>query len=364
MSHGNVMKFLLPVFLSFLLLAGTGCGTGGPGEPAEAAVTYSSRVDIDEGTGWHVVTLEAVHPGDPSRNITVKITPEGGSDMFSFVAGEYELLVAPDTLSRPGNMGVPVLYPAPNRTTDATYRFLGETYVFQVPGEQRPRVLHGLVNNDTAWQFDEPEVTSEGVTLTTFYVFDEDNPRFAAYPFKNTLTLRFTVMADRVRLGYTVENQDTKPLGFGFGVHPYWRVHGTRDDVRLQVDVPWHMEAINLYPTGNLDPTGGTEWDLTEPTVLSTLSLDDVYFGATPESEVNIFFDAIGRVLNIRATEDFTHIVVYSPDRNYVCIENQTQSTDAFNLHDRGLVEEAHLQILPAGQTTGGHIDYIVSSPE
>ena len=353
---------LVLAVVAIMLQAGAGCGTG---DPVRAKVTYSYRVDTDAGTGWHVVTLQAVDSADSSRNITAKITPEGGSDMFSLISGGYDLLFAPDTLSRPGNMGIPVLYPAPNRTTNATYEFMGQKYVFQVPGEARMRTIHGLVNDDTTnWKFSDPVVTDEGVTLRTWYVFDESNPRFAAYPFKNTLTLEFTVMADRVRLGYTVENQDTKPLGFGFGVHPYFRAHTTRDSMRVQVDLPYHMDAVKLFPTGKLDPTKGTQWDLSEPKVLSSLNLDDVYFGATPESNVNIFFDDINRVLNIRATEDFTHVVVYSPNRNYVCIENQTQSTDAFNLHAQGFVKEAHLQILEAGQKTGGHIDYRISIPE
>ena len=228
------------------------------------------------------------------------------------------------------------------------------------PGDDKPKRLHGLVRDDTAWRFNDPEIRQGAVVLKTWYTFDETNPRFPAYPFINTLSLEYVLMKDRIRISYEVENLDDIPLGFGFGFHPFWNVIGTRDDVRIQVGVPYHMEAIDKLPTGKLEPVEGTLWSLNEPILLSQVNLDDVYFGASPESTVRVIYDSIGLEIRQIATEDFTHVVVYTPDTNFLCIENQTCSTDAHNLYDRGFKKESNLRIVEQGAKVSGHVDYII----
>ena len=53
-----------------------------------------------------------------------------------------------------------------------------------------------------------------------------------------------------------IENPDTKPLPFGFGTHPYFRVplgHGDAEDV------PGTRAGRHELGPGNLLPTGETE---------------------------------------------------------------------------------------------------------
>ena len=178
---------------------------------------------------------------------------------------------------------------------------------------------------------------------------------------RNTLTVQYTLLSDRVRIRYEAVNQGAKPLGFGFALHPFWNVIGAKDQVTIKVPLPYHMDATNMLPSGKLDAvTVDSKWSLLAPKPLSGLRLDDVYFGSTPKREVVTMFDSIGLELRQRATADFTHVVVYTPDTNYFCLENQTCSTDAHNLFSKGLVKESHLQILKPGQKTGGEVEYIV----
>jgi aldose 1-epimerase len=55
--------------------------------------------------------------------------------------------------------------------------------------------------------------------------------------------------------------------------------------------------------------------------------------------------------VTLEASEIFKHMVVYTPSkRDFFCLENQTCSTDAHNLYEKGFTEEAHLLILePVG---------------
>jgi len=322
---------------------------------------FSFAVDEDPGTGWHVATLKAEHPGDQARSLTAKIAVEGGSNLFSLTVGGTEIIDAEDDIARliDHGRGTPLLFPTPNRVRDATYVFMGETLTMSFPGETHSHWLHGLVIDDTAWTFEEPAVRDDAVVLRTSYLMDESNPRFPAYPFPCVLRVEFALGADGLRIGYEVENTGDAPLGFGFGLHPFWKVIGGKENTFIQVDAPFHMEATgDLLPTGKLDPVDGTIWDLSQPRPVSELALDDVYLGATPESTVRVIYESIGMEIHQRATADFTHIVVYTPNRDYFCVENQTCSTDAHNLYAQGFERESHLQIVEPGKTAGGHVDY------
>ncbi len=330
----------------------------------EELIMFSYDVSKDGATGYTIVQLNADTPDRPNENISIKVAVEGGSNMFSMTSGGLELIDADPDLSKlhVSGRGNFLLYPSPNRIRNADYKFMGKDYRMSFPGEERSHWLHGIVRDDSAWTYDEPEVRDDCVVLRTHYVIDRENPRFPAYPFANVLTVEYSVLKDRVRVAYTVENTGEEALGFGFGLHPYWRVIGEKKDCRIQVALPWHMEATeDLLPTGKITDTAGSPWDLNEPAPVSELKLDDVYFGATPESSVRVFFDAAGITLDLKASEDFTHVVVYTPDPPYFCVENQTCSTDAHNLYAQGLEKESNLQIVEPGAKKSGHVEYVLS---
>jgi len=55
-----------------------------------------------------------------------------------------------------------------------------------------------------------------------------------------------------------------------------------------------------------------------------------------------------------------TSLIIYSPaGDDFVCVENQTCSGDAHNLHARGLRGEAHLLILEPGQKHRGQVEMV-----
>ncbi len=334
----------------------------GPAPQAAPDVAFSTSVAKDADTGWNIVTLDAANSKKPKNSMSVRICPEGGCNMFSFKVGGTELIYQMDTLSQlfAKTNGTAILYPTPNRIRNGIYVFRGDTLRMSFPGETRPHAGHGLVWDDAAWKYGDPVAGKNSASFTARYVLDDANPRLPAYPFRNVLTVEFTLFRDRVRIAYEVENRDTKPLGFGFALHPFWNIFGTRDETLIRVPLPWHMDATNMLPSGKLDRvTKNSKWSLLEPTPLTSLRLDDVYFGATPKSRVDVFWKSIGLELLQRASADFTHVVVYTPDRGFFCIENQTCSTDALNLYDQGFVKESHLQVVEPGKKTGGRVEFI-----
>lgn len=106
-------------------------------------------------------------------------------------------------------------------------------------------------------------------------------------------------------------------------------------------------------------------FDLREPVPIANLKLDHIYTGLHKNGTAVIEYRKQAMRLRITASEAFTHVVIYTPpseaDGPFFCLENQTCSTDAINLHSRDLAEMAHLLELRPGEGSDGFIQYTVS---
>ncbi|MBW7998100.1 MAG: aldose 1-epimerase, partial [Candidatus Glassbacteria bacterium] len=165
-----------------------------------------------------------------------------------------------------------------------------------------------------------------------------------------------------LKVQYRVENKGELTLPYGIALHPYFNFLGPRESAYLCVPARAHMEAVNLMPTGKLESLEGMPYDITSPTPVAELVLDDVYWGMRPGQPARIEYRQTGIRVELAASAEFTHMVVYiQPQNNFFCVENQTCSTDAHNLHAAGLVEESHLLFAAPGETSGGWIHYRLS---
>jgi aldose 1-epimerase len=82
-----------------------------------------------------------------------------------------------------------------------------------------------------------------------------------------------------------------------------------------------------------------------------------------PERPAVIHYEEIGRTLTLRASAFFTHAVIYTPPAQpYFCVESQSCSTDAHNLHTRGLTAESHLATLKPGESLEAWIELQVET--
>lgn len=261
---------------------------------------------------------------------------------------------------RRGPLGTPVLYPTPNRVRDAKFTFAGRTFEFE-PNDGT-RFLHGLVR-DIPWECDEPIVTDECVSVAMRIAFEPGVPIYDLFPIRNTLEIDYTLVPGTIRLDFRVHNHDPEQLlPFGLGIHPFFQILGPRESVRLQVPAKKWMEAIDLLPTGRLLNLEEGPADLREPTRLSELDLDDLFWGLEPDHPMIIYYDDIGKKVTLTASDLFTHSVIFTPQTfPLFSVENQSCSTDAHNLYARGLDEEAHLSVLEPGQTLSAWIEIAVA---
>ena len=292
-------------------------------------------------------------------NLEAWITPMVGSNLCRLsVDGKNVIDFNPDLLRRDFT-GTPVLYPTPNRVRDGVFRYQGQDYPQVLRGT--PIFEHGLVHGE-AWQHHEPQIRPESISLVTWLDFDPGNDLYASFPFHHRLSMKFTLTRTSLTVTYSLDNKDTRVLPFGFGLHPYFSRLGGDAGTFVELPAEFVMESTpDLLPTGMLCEVNGTPFDLRAPRPVGALDLDHVFTGIPDRKYAVVSYPDLGLRVRMVTTQDFTHLVLYSPPGvGYLCLENQTCSTDAHNLYERGYVSESGLKFVEPGNIHTGSVTYLV----
>ncbi len=333
---------------------------------------FSAEIAHDAAIGSTVATLSYTDRKDAVRTISVGIAPELGSNMFRFRVGEHDLIYCDQQLlQRRDFTGNFVLWPLPNRVRERRYSYQGKTYSLEtLKKEKRPQgnavLIHGLVF-DRAWQYCQPVVSQDSVSVTTYVDITPDTPFYAAYPFASRLSLTYTLTKNGVTITYHVENTGESSLPFGFALHPYFATLSGKSETRVSIPARAVMEADeDLLPTGRALDVATVMYamfDLCQPVPVGNLKLDHVYTQLHPREHAVIDYRQQNMSLHISASDDFTHVVIFTPTTEpYVCLEHQTCATDAINLYNQGPErrEMAHLLEVGAGESYSGSISYAI----
>ncbi len=318
----------------------------------------SFNFHIEKKKNYHVVTLSYKPKNSEEKPLIASIAPELGSNLFSLVWGGHRIIVSKSQLlEKCGFTGCFVLFPTPNRVRNFAYSWQGR----DIPVKKRGNVvqIHGLVF-DEPWRFTKPVVTRRGVSFQTVIAISKKSPLFEAFPFPCLLMLEYKLYPNGIYVTYTVTNNGSSELPFGFALHPYFNRLSGSDKTYIMVPAKSWMEAPSdtLLPTGKLIPVDGKPYDLRKPVPLKKLHLDHVYTNMEPNRYASIDYQTQRIKVQLKTSKDFTHVVVYTGDSDAVCIENQTCSTDAHNLNAAGLIKESHLMIVKPKQSHSGFINY------
>lgn len=315
-----------------------------------SAVAQSSK-STDAESGFAVYTVT-------QGSTKVKLAPQAGCNVYSIEFQGQELLKTPKSLKElPGfRFGNPVLYPTPNRVSNAKFTFDGKTYEFTA--NNNTNFLHGLVHS-AAWEVTSVKEEPGRTTIECQLPFQPGSEWFKLFPHKHMLKMAIAVLDGAVRFEYTVNNtQGDKPVPYGMAFHPWFLYQGERANTYLTVPATHWMEAKELLPTGKLVELSGTKFDARQPKSLGGFVIDDVYYGMTPEKPAIIDFRDKKLKISLLTSPDFTHLVVYTPEEPWFCVENQSCSTDAHNLHARGMKKESNLIIVEPGHSRTGFAEF------
>jgi len=284
------------------------------------------------------------------------IDPDNGMNVVRLLHGGRDLvLYDPERRAAGRTYAVPVLYPTPNRVRDDTFSFRGSEY---------PARMHGLAYTRPFAVVDRRAsdvLPSASASVTGLAEFRPHDAGFALFPWNSTLTVKIELAAGNLNWTYEVRNEDEKTLPYGFALHPFFIRHGR---TRIRLSAAYVMEAgDDKLPTGALVPVAGTRYDLRSGSDAAPLDLDDVYFDDRQAIVSELIFPDLPFRLVLTASEEFNHAVVYTPSgKPFVCIENQTCSTDAHNMHEAGFIRESNLILVPPGGTKRGWINMRFSS--
>jgi aldose 1-epimerase len=255
--------------------------------------------------------------------------------------------------------GTPVLYPTPNRVRDNRFTWKGRVYPQRRAG--RDIGEHGLAHLE-AWEHEPPAAGAGEARFAAWLDCLHGSPMFEAFPFPHRLGLAFTLTGRGIRVEYAIENRGVEELPFGFGLHPYFMKLDGEGGTFASLPAAAVMEATpDQLPTGRLIEVAGTALDLRRPVAVGTLDLDHVFTRVEPGRYARVEYRASRLAVDLEATVDFSHLVLYTPrGERFFCLENQTCSTDAHNLHARGLAELSGLKTVAPGAVHRGSVTYAV----
>ncbi len=313
---------------------------------ATAGELQVSRID-----GLQIVTLQ-------QGNTIAHWAPEAGANLFSIVVDGCEYLHQPAAADRIAGVscGVPILYPTPNRVKNAAFTFENQLVKFEP--NAGPNFIHGLVNRHR-WEVICTTFDRNSVSVTCRANFREGTELNRQFPFSHHLLLTIQLKSRAVRWTYEVDNRTgTQSVPFGFALHPYFIYQGSREQTFLTIPATHWMESAAQLPSGKLIPASELDFPLGTPNSLAGTKFDDVFWGMAPDRPTRIEFRDVGRTITIATSPEFTHLVVWTPDRPFFGVESQTCSTDAHNLYAQGKQQAAHLQICPPGETRTGWVEY------
>lgn len=284
------------------------------------------------------------------------ILPGSGANVRRYtVDGVDYLYPAPEPLVDKRHFGIPVLYPFPGLVRGCMFEFDGEIY--RLKPNRGDFYRHGYVISEI-FNVGESVVTDEQAAISLTYRVEAGHPFYQEFPIANELKLTYTLREKAVTVDVTVRNTDaTKRLPFGFGLHPYFNLHGSRDSIRIQVPMQKWLDQSD----GELYDPSFAKYDLRVAQDIRDMVIDDVYVGMRPEAPMTLTYETIGKRLVVASSEIFTHSVIYSPENApYICLESWTCSHDAHNLASRGKTDAAHLLVLEPGESIQGTVEYRV----
>ncbi len=339
------------------------------GDQSASTSLYTAEVGQDLALHTTTISLSYTDQSNPSRNTLVCVAPEFGSNMYRFRVGEHDLIYTDQVLLKKRDYtGTFVLWPFPNRVRDKRYTYQGQMYSLEEvhrPGGDAT-LIHGLVF-DRPWQYTQPVIGPDAVSVTTYIDVNAESPYYRAYPFDSRLSLTYTLSGTELTVTYQVLNKSARMLPFGFALHPYFSTFADKHDIFLSIPAQAVMEADDeMLPTGRIFDVKKVMYamyDLREPVPVGYLKLDHVYTRLNKPALSVLDYTKLAMQLHISATDDFTHLVIFTPEQiPSLCIEYQTCSTDAINLHQQStaLREAAHLLEVQPGATYSGALRYTV----
>ena len=284
--------------------------------------------------------------------LVMLVCPEDGMNIYSIEYKGQPIVVFDDERQKEGRtFSVPILYPTPNRIENGKFLWAEKEY---------QGVMHGCTKNAN-FRVVQMTVKDNQIILEAQLDWKKGTEYYSVFPFDSILSIRIILDKEQIHYKYTVENLDEKELPYGFAVHPFFVIEDNETSFIVNADSVMEMNEEQL-PTGSLIAVQNTKYDLHKETSVASHRLDHVYTNLSSKPMAKVRYRHCTMELN--ASEVFTHMVVFTPNDKFFCLENQTCSTDSHNLFNKGFVKESGLQIVQPKKKESGEIIFSFCSIE
>lgn len=240
-----------------------------------------------------------------------------------------------------------VLCPFPGRVENSEYDFEGELYKLSGFEENKGNTLHAFVR-EMQWQVEE----IENGRIKAEVAIAEGDLASQGYPFGLSISLIYSLTDDGLVIEVEAANIGSKPLPFGIGFHPYFKVATQVDEMVWKVPAKKVIEFdATLKPTGKMLDIGDTRLDFRVANSIDGIEIDNCFTELIRDEKTNRFTSFLSNLTGTKKIavwqdKNFPYFQTYSSDtiadRNYreaMALEPQTCCGYAVNVEGLGLIK-------------------------
>jgi aldose 1-epimerase len=238
------------------------------------------------------------------------------------------------------------LAPFSNRIRDARFVFENQEYQLKATAKDGS-TQHGDVRN-RPWRVIRGENSLE-------CAFDSRDFADFNFPFPIRMKVIYALKGDIFETHLELENVGSTRMPAGFGLHPYFvrKLNGS-NDVQLQFGAAGIYETDSSFiPTSGMKPIP-PNYDFSSSRFIGDTAINHVFGGwnGTALLEYDML-NASTKILNLEASEVFSHLCVYASPDGALAVEPISHCTDGFNLMARGIENTGVLVLEPGEKLTG-----------
>ncbi len=230
------------------------------------------------------------------------------------------------------------LFPFPNRLKDGVYHFDNVRYQFPVNNPATGNAIHGY-GKSLPMEVSDVICDNDKAQVRCTYTGTGDHP---AYPFPFTFSVLMTITNQNTfEVEMSFRNTGAGQLPVGLGWHPYFRIAGNTDEVKMQLPA-CHKVIIDhrMIPTGEKQLFE----DFEQENSLAGTTLDNCFEVPAGNGRFEMYLRSpLGKLSYWQETGPgkYPFLQLFTPDhRQSVAIEPMTCNVDAFNNGDGLLILE------------------------
>jgi len=239
-----------------------------------------------------------------------------------------------------------LLFPFSSRLKAGKYSFEGKNYNFPINEVENNNALHGFLSKETL-EVESIDLSEDKAIINLVYKYDGG---LKHYPFPFQINITYTVSQSEFALDFTIENQGSTSLPYGFGWHPYFEF---KEGIRI--NMPESLKQL-VDAKGIVTGQEKAFSDLSKYEVL-TEPYDTCF--KYQEKKPHTLVLGMGDEYSIELWQDETlgYIQLYTPSFKQIALEPLTSNINALNTK-KGLIT------LPAGEDNTHQIKIIYKPNE